>query len=92
MPVPFFAIKFRDRVNLPENYNFTLRIRKVPYDHGKIHASDVSDDVEGDVYVRGINTSEVIVASKEFEPETNYKVRVGRTIFYLLNSFYPVWT
>merc|ERR1719457_295965 len=65
-----------DRVNLPGNYNFTLRIRKVPYDHGKIHVSDVSDDVEGDVYVRGIHASEVIVASKEFEPESNYKIRV----------------
>ena len=62
-PVPFFSLKFDDRLNIPENYNFDIRF--------------VNNVTKESISVPGIKTESVTISRKEFKPDTDYMVQVS---------------
>jgi len=64
-PVPFFSLKFRDYLNLPENFNVTVSFVELERRH----------ESYGTI-VRGVESTNLTVSREVFRPDTMFEVSV----------------
>ena len=65
-PVPFFSLKFRDYLNLPENFNVTVSFVELERRH----------ESYGTI-VRGVESTNLTVSREVFRPDTMFEVSVS---------------
>ena len=78
-PDPYFALKFSDYVNLPENFNVSINFFDWNHPWKK----------NSEIFYSGIENRDVTISNEHFKPDTEYMLSVS--FLFVLPNFFTLY-